>query len=1452
MLREILPRRREMSLERGRTTTKISTSGRPKNDDGDRSKSNRFPAKPASFANANTLNTHADVKTVPIHVAISASTATTNTASAINKQRSSSAPQQSGSNFVLKQSTLTSHHKPRDAIHPSSGKQTVANDGTRGIGKTTIANAHNPRPPQSHGDSFHGAAKTSMPRNDDADERSRDLTDHAQEQNRRRRRGDDDSHNSEKDGSSNRYNNNSDSFAANHSGATKTKLDTNIRSSSIGTSESDNAYSNGDGYYNDDNDDYGNDDEGEENETYNGDKRSSNDRRNNTNNGAGGDGNGDSNVNNNNNHTTAAADAHRFASGARYHTHGGKSADGSGARIDKDDDRDGGDDDYDDEDINNDNSNGDDWNGNNKSGGVNRADRARAGDNYDNHKYGVVDNYGSDRYDRAYTVGPGPERDFIRRQEEKTNDTAATTTHEPPSLYAYQTNRLSLQSMFIPLTTLPLKKRSNTNINTSNNINMNTSMSTNSNSNQNSNFVRNLVMNTQPNTNANPKPHINTHFNRNQEYDHDPSTRNAPITRASSSGYDDRNVRFVAAAAADTKSTKPSMVVANTTTATTAAAVPALLSRSHHLSISGRDESRGSADHPGLQRTGSFKDTSTSVGTSTGTGTNTSTNTSTSTSVSTNTNVNSNPRVNANTNVNVNVNANGNSNNNVDTHPNWIRDSNANGRANTNTAVNANMATTRNASANAASTPAATVSNVVADAAATNDGKKSAGGMDSIRILPPRLSATAVPSVVRTHLPRHPVYEVPSPTVNYDTSSVATDSGGKYLQPMTHFSPWYVSSYYGKWWSERRGPNAAGLGVRMEDEGSVSRVGTRSVLAVIADGHGSVPMIWEGHVNERGRDAYSRSIGGRECALLACQTTVGVISNAFAMQPTLERGSTRDVAEIINRAFDEAQKMLEAHTRAGARPIRKRFYASHAVGGNTPKVADLVFEPSDLGFPIEPAPPSIADAIRETLRFAGYREPSKTDVVATTSSATHRSSLSGTFHRANSNRGGVDDDDDDDGDNDENQYDNSDSSSVDDTARGYDEGYGNDNNGNGDDYNNDDAPDRESNERRRYRDTAVQTKGKSPMRDDDRESEKRKAKGREEKKREGDDDGDEQERNDDEEEAKDLARARALSGNVIDGKSHFSTLYSEQPMILDCKTDPRVLVMDKARVPYMASNGKLGEVVVYLPSPDCAVSRNYLPYIAEFGTTLTAVLCTPPEATGTNASPGPSRVVVAAAGDSDAFLFIRTKCPGRPGHHYYHPLRMTGDHSARSPDEVARVMGTGGMQVSQTTGRFRLVDGEFSSYGFEVAPSRALGHSLMRYHGITHTPRISCSDAHAGDVLIVASDGLWTQIAYEDGDGDSSDVGHAAALAAQVRPELREWYARATVEERSAIRIAAFLDVSLSGQAPAYGGPFHDKPGLVRCVPARHITQGLIKMANSSAMGGDNLSVIAICMVDAS
>lgn len=276
-----------------------------------------------------------------------------------------------------------------------------------------------------------------------------------------------------------------------------------------------------------------------------------------------------------------------------------------------------------------------------------------------------------------------------------------------------------------------------------------------------------------------------------------------------------------------------------------------------------------------------------------------------------------------------------------------------------------------------------------------------------------------------------------------------------------------------------------------------------------------------------------------------------------------------------------------------------------------------------------------------------------------------------------------------------------------------------------------------------------------------------------------------------------------LDRSAIDG-AYFAKVHGPAGAGLPERADPRALVVvDKVRVPYRpaGANGALGpegHLVYYVTSS----GRRTL---AEYGTTLTAVLTTPllPSDVrhGRAAAGWAGRVFVAHAGDSDVFLFHRDPRAARPRHV---PARLTDDHTLSNPDEVARLAPYG---VGVHHPYFVVTTGP--ECGQMLMPSRSLGHVLMSQHRITAVPSIATALAAPGDVVVAASDGLWASYGLSGG-----------WQAPSVPPGAPPY----SGETLSALRVAAVLDGLAEAIARGAVGP-SDVARILRDDLVRHVTR---------------------------
>lgn len=276
-----------------------------------------------------------------------------------------------------------------------------------------------------------------------------------------------------------------------------------------------------------------------------------------------------------------------------------------------------------------------------------------------------------------------------------------------------------------------------------------------------------------------------------------------------------------------------------------------------------------------------------------------------------------------------------------------------------------------------------------------------------------------------------------------------------------------------------------------------------------------------------------------------------------------------------------------------------------------------------------------------------------------------------------------------------------------------------------------------------------------------------------------------------------------LDRSAIDG-AYFAKVHGPAGASLAERGDPRALVVvDKVRVPYrpLGANGApgpKGHLVYY-------VEANGQRTLAEYGTTLTAVLITPllpSDVRRGRASKGwLGRVFVAHAGDSDVFLFHRDPQAHRA---CYTPSRLTDDHTLSNRDEVARLAPYG---VGVHPPYFVVTTGP--ECGQMLMPSRSLGHVLMSQHRITAVPSISTALVGPGDIVVAASDGLWASY----------------GLAGGWHPPQRARDAPApTGEALSAMRVATVLDGLSDGIASGSISPA-DVARVLRDDLVRHVVR---------------------------
>jgi len=166
----------------------------------------------------------------------------------------------------------------------------------------------------------------------------------------------------------------------------------------------------------------------------------------------------------------------------------------------------------------------------------------------------------------------------------------------------------------------------------------------------------------------------------------------------------------------------------------------------------------------------------------------------------------------------------------------------------------------------------------------------------------------------------------------------------------------------------------------------------------------------------------------------------------------------------------------------------------------------------------------------------------------------------------------------------------------------------------------------------------------------------------------------------------------------------------------------------------------------------------------DFGTTCTCVLVLN---AGDDEKPHRKVAVCANAGDSDACLLRFVPDTGGNAHMEAHWL--TKEHSLLADEERTRPI-TGGNVLADAEGRdtlehkvrvnVTLPTGRRAAVAYE--PTRGLGHAMGQYYGVVPAPSISVTELTAGDVIVVASDGLWNALG---GRRPPGDLGPAQACA---------------------------------------------------------------------------------------
>jgi serine/threonine protein phosphatase PrpC len=193
-------------------------------------------------------------------------------------------------------------------------------------------------------------------------------------------------------------------------------------------------------------------------------------------------------------------------------------------------------------------------------------------------------------------------------------------------------------------------------------------------------------------------------------------------------------------------------------------------------------------------------------------------------------------------------------------------------------------------------------------------------------------------------------------------------------------------------------------------------------------------------------------------------------------------------------------------------------------------------------------------------------------------------------------------------------------------------------------------------------------------------------------------------------------RLLELTKSLVDG-DYFDDLYMKGMIAKNPWIDDRCLVVDKVLVPYGP-----GYLTYYHSGGD----GRYV--LAEYGTTATVALFVP-----SPTLPDRGTVYIGHAGDTDAYLFTREE-DGT-----YTPIKLTGNHTIYNEEEVKRLHPH---SMTVRSPYFTLTHGP--CVGQSLMPSRSLGHTLLSKHGITFEPTVTACPMTHGDVVVIATDGLWS------------------------------------------------------------------------------------------------------------
>jgi serine/threonine protein phosphatase PrpC len=175
----------------------------------------------------------------------------------------------------------------------------------------------------------------------------------------------------------------------------------------------------------------------------------------------------------------------------------------------------------------------------------------------------------------------------------------------------------------------------------------------------------------------------------------------------------------------------------------------------------------------------------------------------------------------------------------------------------------------------------------------------------------------------------------------------------------------------------------------------------------------------------------------------------------------------------------------------------------------------------------------------------------------------------------------------------------------------------------------------------------------------------------------------------------------------------------------------------------------------------------------ELGTTCTAalVLNAPDEER-------PYRKVccIANAGDSDAAIF-RFSEPEHAGQRVLlqYAQWLSKEHSMLAQDERERRVG--GVPLAEFGGEgvhahklkvpILMPDGTRTAVAYE--PTRGLGHVNGQYSGVIPAPSVSVTEVEDGDIIIVASDGLWNALGCRRPPSETSSPVRHAGFAVLIR-----------------------------------------------------------------------------------